>query len=204
MFPPATGYEWNDTAQRYIDISTGRFVSSATIRNALEDMMDASALRMNEITQTLIDGGISLADWQTGMMSEIKTAHTASAALANGGWAQMTQSDWGATGQLIRTQYDYLRNFAAEIASGQQPLDGRALVRADLYGDAANGTYSEMGRRNAIIDGYTEERRILEDTINACDGCISQAKLGWQPIGTLDPIDAEECSTKCRCEFEYR
>lgn len=202
MFPLLTGYAWNGT--RYYDLETGQFVSNATIREGLESLMDVSALRMNGLTQQLIDGGISLADWQTGMMQQIKIAHTASAALSQGGWAQMTQSQWGATGQMIRAQYDYLRNFASEIVSGKQPLDGRALVRSDMYADAANGTYAEMDRRSQILDGMDEERRILEDTTDACDGCIEQAGLDWQPIGTLDPIGAEECATRCRCEFEYR
>ncbi len=202
MFPSLTGIGWNGS--RYYDLETGQFVSNVSVREGLESLMDASALNMNTLTQSLIDGSTSLADWQTGMMQQIKITHTASAALSQGGWAQMTQSDWGATGQMIRAQYDYLRNFAAEIASGQQPLDGRALLRTDLYADAANGTFAEMGRRDAIEGGMDEERRILEDTINACDGCIEQAGLDWQPIGTLDPIGAEECSTRCRCEFEYR
>lgn len=202
MFPSLTGIGWNGT--RYYDLETGKFVSNAAVREGLESLMDASALNMNTFTQSLIDGSTSLADWQTGMMQQIKITHTASAALSQGGWAQMTQSDWGATGQLIRAQYDYLRNFAAEIASGKQPLDGRALVRADLYADAANGTFAEMGRRDAIESGMDEERRILEDTINACDGCISQADLDWQPIGTLESIGSQECSTRCRCEFTYR
>jgi hypothetical protein len=117
MFPAATGFTWSEGAKRYVDIETGRFVSQAAVREGLESMMDLSALRMNGLTQTLIDGGISLADWQTGMMTQIKTSHVASAALSQGGWAQMTQSDWGATGQMIRAQYDYLRNFAKEIES---------------------------------------------------------------------------------------
>lgn len=202
MFPLLTGYGWNGT--RYYDLDTGKFVSNAAIRESLESVMDLSALRMNAVTQSLIDGNISLASWQTSMMSEIKISHVTSSVLSQGGWAAMTSSDWGATGQLIRAQYDYLRNFAAEIASGKQPLDGRALVRADMYADAANGTYEEMNRRSAITDGFDEERRILEDTINACDGCIEQAVLDWQPIGTLDPIGAEECATRCRCEFKFR
>lgn len=202
-FPPLTGYGWNGA--RYFDLETGRFVSNAAIRDGLEQMMDVSALRMNALTQQLIDGGISLADWQTGMMQQIKIAHTASAALSQGGWAQMNQSDWGATGQLIRTQYSYLRNFAAEIESGKQPLDGRALVRSDMYADAANGTYEEMNRRSAIGDGMDEEMRELEAKDgNNCDGCLDQAALGWQPIGTLDPIGAEECGTRCRCTFKFR
>jgi len=203
MFQLTTGYGWNSAASRYTDITTGRFVSNKVIRNGLEDMMDASASNMNLLTQSLVDGNISLAQWQSAMMGEIKASHVASAALSQGGWEQMTQSDWGAVGRLIRDQYDYLRNFASQIASGEQPLDGRALVRADLYGDAANGTYSQMQRRDAISDGMNEEMRVLEDTINACDGCIEQAGH-WEPIGTLDAIGAEECSTRCRCVFEYR
>lgn len=201
MFPSLTGIGWNGS--RYYDLETGKFVSNAAVREGLESLMDASALNMNTLTQSLIDGSTSLADWQTGMMQQIKITHTASAALSQGGWAQMTQSDWGATGQLIRAQYDYLRNFAAEIASGKQPLDGRALVRADLYADAANGTFAEMGRRDAIEGGFDEEMRELEDTINACDGCIEQAGH-WESIGTLEPIGSQECSTRCRCEYRFR
>ena len=199
--PRATGYGWNAVAHRYYDLEAGVFVSRAAVSAGLESVMDVSALRMNALTQRLIDGGISLADWQTGMMQQIKTAHVASAALSNGGWAQMTQSDWGATGQLIKEQYKYLENYAAEIANGTQALDGRALVRSDLYADAANTTYSAMQTRSYTADGFEEERRELEvkDGGN-CDDCIEYANEGWQPIGTLpEPGDDSQCSKRCRC-----
>src|SRR5512133_629684 len=124
MLPFLTGYGWNAGANRYVDLATGRFVS-----------------------QDLIDSRISLADWQNGMMVNIKQAHTAAAALSNGGWANMSQSDWGATGQMIREQYGYLRNFAEQIANGTQALDGRLMVRTDMYADAAYGTFSRMRTR---------------------------------------------------------
>jgi hypothetical protein len=138
------------------------------------------------------------------MMEQIKLAHTASAAAARGGWAQMSQSDWGAAGRMIRDQYDYLRNFADQIASGQQLLNGNALVRADLYADAARGTFEQMRRRyEQQQNGMQEERRVLGEA-DHCEGCLAQAELGWQPIGTLDPIGAEECITRCHCTFFYR
>lgn len=202
--PEIAGFGWNNAAKRYYELDSGRFVSRATLRDSLEALMDTSALNMNALTTKLIDGGISLADWQTGMMSEIKSAHVAASALSQGGWAQMTQSDWGATGQMIREQYDFLRNFAGQIASGEQPLDGRALVRSDLYGDAANGTFEAMKRRMMTNDGYDQERRVLESGADHCDGCLDQAAQGWQPIGTLDAIGEEECQVRCRCEFEYQ
>jgi hypothetical protein len=48
-----------------------------------------------------------------------------------------------------------------------------------------------------------EERRVL-GVADHCPGCLEQAGLGWQPIGTLDEIGTEECGNNCRCEYEYR
>ena len=121
-----------------------------------------------------------------------------------GGWDQMTQSSWGATGQLIRQQYDYLANYANDIANGTQALDGRALVRSDLYADAANGTFWEMDKRSMLADGYDMARRVLESSDgNNCDGCIEAATEGWVPIDEVLPIGDAECMTRCRCSIEY-
>jgi hypothetical protein len=198
-------YGWNPFANRYVNLDTGRFISSTAVRNALEDVMEVSAINMNTLSQQLVNGELSLADWQRGMMQQVKLSHTAAAASANGGFAQMTQSDWGFAGSLIRKQYDYLNNFAGQIANGEQGLNGQVIVRADLYGQAARGTFEAQRQRLEVSNGMEEERRILEIKDGAnCEGCIEQAELGWQPIGTLDPIGAEECLTNCRCEFEYR
>jgi hypothetical protein len=202
MLPLATGYGWNPATNRYINLETGRFVAASTVRDALESVMEASAARMNAVTQQLVDRQISLASWQTEMMQNIKLSHTAAAASANGGWAQMTQSDWGAAGQMIREQYDYLRNFANQIADGTQPLDGRVLVRADMYGDAARNTFEEMRRRGETEGGMQFERRVLGQA-DHCPDCLDYAAEGWQPIGTLPQIGDSVCLTRCHCTFEY-
>jgi hypothetical protein len=199
-----SAFGWNETAGRYINLSTGRFISPSEVRDALETVMDASAIRMNNITQQLVDGSVSMAEWQSTMMEQIKVAHTAAAASARGGWAQMSQSDWGAAGRMIRTQYEKLNGFAEQVASGKQKLNGQALMRADLYADAPRGTFEEMRRRyETMQNGAEEERRNLGEA-DHCDGCLDQAELGWQPVGTLDPIGGEECLTRCHCKFSYR
>lgn len=207
-------FGWNEAAGRYIDLSSGRFVPFADVRDALESVMDASGARMNLLTDQLIAEQISLAEWQIGMMEEIKIAHTAAAASASGGWAQMSQSDWGAVGRLVRDQYDFLRNFANEIASGQQRLDGTARVRTDLYAQAARGTFEETRRRyERLKNGMEEEARILgeadhcssdDDPNGEREGCLELAALGWQPIGTLPKIGNSVCITRCHCHFIYR
>lgn len=201
--PLTSSYRWNETAGRYVNAS-GQFVKFSDVRDALDSVIDASGQRMNSLTQQLIDQEISLAEWQIGMAEEIKTAHTAAAASARGGWAQMSQADWGATGRLVRDQYDFLRNFANEIASGKQALDGRALVRADLYAQAPRGTFEEMRRRyERLMNGMEEEARVLGEA-DHCNGCLEQAEQGFQPFGVLEPIGSQECVTHCHCRFKFR
>jgi hypothetical protein len=201
-FPALTGYGWNGS--RYIDLDTGRFVSFEKVRNALDEVSDAAAVRMNLLSQQLINQTISLSDWQIGMTEEIKLMHVTATASANGGWAQVSQSDWGKAGANIKEQYQYLNNFADQIASGQQALDGRFMVRSDMYGDAARGTFEDIRFKSMEEDGFEEEIRVLEPGADHCDGCVEQANLGWQPMGTLDDIGDEECGVRCKCNKRYR
>lgn len=201
--PLTPEYGWSERASRYYNLSTGRFVSTSNVKTALEGVVTRSQANVRGLSQALLDGDITLAEWRAAMMSEVKVMHVASSAAARGGWAQMSQGDWGYTGNLVKKQYAYLERFAQDIASGKQKLDGRLLTRAGLYAEAPRGSFAEMFRRMMTGKGMTEERRVL-GAAEHCDGCLEQAGLGWQPINTLDPIGAEECRTHCQCEFEYK
>lgn len=196
-------YGWNEEVARYYNLTTGRFVSPIAVRDALEFNIVAAQDQMRFLTQQLNAHAITTEQWQLEMMQEIKIAHTSAAASARGGWAQMTPGDWGAVGREIRTQYDYLRNFANEITSGKQLLNGTALVRADLYGQAARGTFEEMRRRMMrLLYGMTEEIRRLGHA-DHCEDCIKFSGH-WAAIGTLPRIGESVCITNCHCRFDYR
>lgn len=201
--PLTPEYGWNERASRYVNLDNGRFVSSSVVKGELENVITSGQISIEFRTQALLDGNITAAEWRAGMLADIKTMHVAAAASARGGWAQMTPTDWGWTGSQIKKQYQYLERFAQDIVSGKQPLNGRLMVRAKLYGQAGRGTFEEMRRRMAYKSGQIKERRVLGHAEH-CGGCKKQASLGWQPIGTLDPIGAEECLTNCQCTFEYR
>lgn len=198
-----TVYRFNERAYRYID-DRGRFVSGATVRAELDKTLAASQKSMRTMSGQLQTGKISLADWQTGMMREIKNTHLTSAALAKGGWAQMTPADYGRVGAEVGKQYAYLDNFAQQIASGDQRLDGVFMRRADMYFEAGRGTYHEVERSEQGLRGMTEERSILDPTARHCDGCLAEERRGWVPIGNLVRIGARDCLTRCRCRIEYR
>ena len=201
--PTAPLYGWNEAAGRYITLSTGRFVTFVEVRSALDAAIDSSQNEIRRLSQALQSGNISLADWQTAMMQEIKQGHLAAIAAAKGGFAELTQADYGRAGQAIRTQYDYLRNFANQIGDGTQPLDGRFLRRADMYGDSNRDLYHRAERIERAKRGATEERRITTAT-ESCPDCIEYEGRGWQPIGSLPNIGDSQCLTNCKCFFEYR
>lgn len=203
-------FGWNEAAGRYMDLTTGRFVSFADVNAALELQVINSEMNIAAVTEQLRAGTINLAEWQLAMEQEIKVIHTASAASARGGWAQMTQADWGWVGQRVRVQYQYLNNFAAQIANGQQPLNGRALQRAKMYAQAGRSTFQEMRRRyTRIYKGAVTEARVLTPNAEHCEGgdnrpgCIELANMGRVPVGTLPPIGAAQCLTFCQCTFRF-
>lgn len=197
-----SNYRYNAGARRYI-APNGRFVTQRALIADLERVTAGAQSEILSISRQLQSGEISLAQWQIGMRDQMKVLHTTQGAIAKGGWAQMSQSDWGAVGQISREQYAFLQRFAIQIETGEQPLNGAFLRRAQMYAQAGRGTFWQMKRREAIGGGLTEERRIRH-AADSCPTCIEQSALGWQPVGTLARIGQSECRTNCKCEFEFR
>jgi hypothetical protein len=137
------------------------------------------------------------------MAQEMKLLHVGAAGVGRGGWAQMSQSDWGWTGQRLRQQYGFLRNFAHDIATGKQPMDGRLLARAGMYAEAARATQREMQRRTGMLVGRSQERNVL-GAAEHCGGCLDATARGWVPIGSLPPVGSRQCRSRCHCVIETR
>jgi hypothetical protein len=203
MAAPIPEYTYDPVSGRYRSRGTGRYVSGVEIRGALDVAIDAAAKDMRAVSEQLRAGAISLAEWQLAMERGIKNMHVASGAAAKGGWAQMSQSDWGRVGKEIQRQYEYLRTFAEQIATGRQKLNGQFLSRAEMYVQSARTTFHEIERREQERHGMDEERRERHSR-DSCPTCVDQARLGWQPIGTLRRIGDSECRTRCRCGFVFR
>lgn len=196
-------YLFDEVAGRYRDASTGRFVAASTVRGALDNAIDASAEAMRQASERLRSGALSLDQWFDTMTREIKNVHLSSAALAKGGFAQMTQADYGSAGGIVRREYGFLRRFGEQIASGEQPLDGRFLQRAEQYVKAGRETYHRTERREKEKRGFTEERSILNPA-DHCDECVAEAARGWVSIGAIVPIGNRICRSNCKCEIEYQ
>lgn len=198
-------YRWLPTAGktgRYYDNQTKRLVSWLDVRRDIDTYIANSNKTIDGLANQLRNREISLAEWQTAMRNEMRAMHSNAAMTAKGGRAQMTHADWGRVGQELRFQYGKLDQFAKDIASGKQPLDGRMNWRAKLYGEAARGTHEQEKRSNSANKGLTEEMRILHAK-ESCKGCLANAGF-WAPIGTLPKIGSQDCATNCFCTFAFR
>lgn len=192
---------WDAEAGQYRD-ARGRFISRVRIRRILDLALADVAQRFRGHTNALRTGKLSLEDWRTLMRQDMKLVHLWSTALARGGWAQLTPSDYGRAGNLLRRQYQYLEGFVDDLASGRV-IDGRAVRRSALYAVAGRDTYHRTERLVMRDLGYMQERNILGDA-DHCAGCIEATEQGWVDLGTLRPIGTRDCLTNCKCYLEYR
>lgn len=198
-----SGYVWDTVSARYRDTATGKYVSSETVRGALDNAIEASAKNVRAITQQLRDGALSLPDWQKMMMQEIKVGTLSSTAAAKGGFGQMTQADYGRAGREIRSQYAYLQKMSEQIANGTQKLDGTLLRRAAMYAESPRKSYEAQRRAEMRIRGITQERNVIHSN-DSCDGCLEADALGWSALGTLPLPGDRDCMSRCKCTLEYR
>lgn len=196
-------YRWSESAGRYRDPKTGRFVSESRVRAVVDSITDAASDRMTAASQRLLAGEMSVGAWQAEMQATIKLAHTSAAIIAHGGADQMTPARWGAVGRAVKDEYQYLREFAQQITDGRQPLNGRLTARAAQYGQAARGQFERIRRRDQRERGYTQERNVLAPAEH-CTGCKAQTARGWVEIGTLVPVGRRQCRGNCRCRLEFR
>ena len=201
--PLLPDYRWNQAAGRYIS-SNGQFVSGTVIRSELDKVLDKitenSLLLTDQYRQGLIDGR----SWQIQIMQNIKQVHLISGAMEKGGWAQLSQSDFGRIGSLIKREYGWFNGLIKQLESGEQKLNGTLNNRIRLYMQAGRATFHVLEREDEFIKGKTEEKRILHAR-DHCPDCVQYAFMGWQPLGTL-PVPGEKsvCRANCRCTMEFR
>ena len=197
------GYAWDPRmgSGRYrvlkADGSLGRLVSQQQIVNELRVLHERSALQLGRLARLAVAGDISPATFQITMMQELKSLHNASAALANGGWSNVSKSTWGRNGRILRDEYRALAGFARDIDRGIITADA-AADRAALYTDNAYGRYWDESQRRAR-DTFSRQRIVTAQDEKVCSICQAAEQQGWTPIGANNvPLHL-----RCRCHIEY-
>ncbi|NIV28992.1 MAG: hypothetical protein GWN58_05620, partial [Anaerolineae bacterium] len=123
-------WKWNETAGRYYDADTGRFLSRARVLDYVDDSIAATESATDLLASYVADDMLSPGDWRLLMREEIKREYIRQYTLGRGGVAQMTQADWGSIGGMLKEQYKYLDGFAGQVADMSE---GAIRSRSRMY-----------------------------------------------------------------------
>jgi hypothetical protein len=171
----------------------------------------------------MIAGELFLPKWQEFMASTVKNAYLCEAALAVGGFANLTledievvQGDVGVSG--LADSLERLQTFAIGVEQGEVRADTNdyVLYRAGLYLTPARNIFESV-RVNSHVRAVDDKgellwksyRNILGMAEEHCssdarsEGCLEVTAAGWQPIGYLPDIGERRCGCGCKCSWEF-
>ena len=130
----------------------GRFISAKQAAGFRDEFIDKQKLRVDGLTDKLVDGKINIQQWELETRKIIKDTYGIEYAAAKGGVKNVTSAEWGALGPKLRDeQYTKLHGFAQDIADGKlSPAQINARTSSMLK---ARRRYIEQGKaENKGID----------------------------------------------------
>ncbi len=182
----------------------GTYVSHAQVLEWAYDYAVKSGDVVASLSSLVANGRLRVDHWQSTLRNEIKHQFVNQYVAGKGGIQQMTQRDWGAVGRMLRDQYQFLDDFAADFAAGRLS-EAQIQARARMYIEAGHQAF-ERGRAEAFglptLPAYPGDGQTTcltrcycnwdhEDVIE--DGQI----VGWNATWVLDPRKAEVHCPDC-------
>ena len=189
-------YAYNNTAQRWFDTASGKFVSESAVVDEMRLHQQATYNVLDNATRQLYAGQLSLEQWQLVVAAELKDAHLAQAMFAVGGKRNMTAENWGRVGGVLADEYRYLSQFAIDIQNGYS--EAQALARIKQYGNATQASYW----REYKLVTKTQIWWTLGTTEKHCGECPKLAAASPYKPDELNQVPGDgntPCRGNCDC-----
>lgn len=185
---------WVAKAHTYRNTVTGRFMGATEMLGLRDTFAAAQAARAADLAERLAGGDIGLEAWQKAMRNDLKTSYIDQYVLAVGGRKNMTPSDWGRIGRMLRDQYGYLENFSRDIASGNMTA-AQIAARAQMYHGSSVQAF-ERGNAASLgvprLPAYPGDGSTSCMTNCRCHWHIVKTEPAWECTWVLDQA-AEHC-----------
>ena len=180
----------------------GRFLSQKAIEALIDGRIGKLERQLKDFTQRLIDGSITVDQWQGSVREALKPAHIQATMVGAGGKAALSQADYGRIGQRLRSEYAYLQKFASSLLADR--LSGPlALARITLYAESVRSSWWEGLSIRRGREGYSLMRRVLDSQAQHCQDCLVYSSRGMVPIGAV-PLPGQRCACRARCKCSVR
>lgn len=174
---------WSVAARRYRNPLTGRFIGQTEMLALRDTYTAAQQTNAAGLAQRLIQGDISLGDWQRLMRADVKDSFISQYVLGHGGRGSMTQADWGRLGAMIKEQYRYLDGFAAAIGDGQL-TEAQIAARAQMY----HGSSTQAFERGSVLSMGAPDLPAYPG--DGSTQCLSNCRCHWDVRKTVEGWDA--------------
>lgn len=200
--PPNRGWTYDPRIHNYRNMDTGRIASKDDVVLWAWQVSDKSADAAADLAGRLVNGTLSLPEWQRAMREDIKREYIRQYLAGRGGVNAMTQREYGILGQMLRDQWRYMDGFSADIAAGRYGDPGemnlaQIQARARLYIHAGHEAF-ERGKLEAMglpqMPAYPADGSAICLTNDRCLWNIKEATNGWNAVWRLEPT-AEHCET---------
>ena len=139
----------------------GQFMSNKAVVSLVDGRIDTLGTNLRRFTEMLVDGNITLDQWQGSVRASLKNAHIQATVLGHGGRSGMGPREYGRIGQRLRAEYTYLERFARDIVAGRVS-GAMALARVQLYAESVRSSYWEGTTIRQEKQGYSMMRRVLD------------------------------------------
>jgi len=195
-------WSYDRNTGRYRD-EKGRFLSQKAVEALVDSRISKLDSTLRRVTRMLVDGNLSLDQWQASVREAIKAAHIQAAIIGYGGRGEMDSAGYGRVGQRLREEYRFLQGFARDLLDGR--VSGpQSLARISLYSQSVRGSFLQGEGLRKQQQGFSLMRRKLDPQAQHCEDCLGFAARGIVPIGSV-PLPGQRCAcrARCRCRIEY-
>jgi hypothetical protein len=143
---------WQYSPQNHTYISSsGRVLTEAALNEVRDAYLEEVTELIDDYATMLDEGRWTTATFESEMRRRLKNAYVAEYTLGKGGVERMTQSDYGRIGNMLKTQYKYLRSYLDDVAAGRE-TKGTAANRARNFLGSARSAFSRGRGRGRDID----------------------------------------------------
>lgn len=193
-------WKWDSQNRRYYDLEIGQYMARDKVLGYVQAMIDTAVPVTDTLANLVIDARISPADWQFLMREEIKREYITQYLLGIGGRAQMTPTDWGSIGGMLKEQYGHLDGFLQDILDGKLS-EAQIAARSKMYSRSAREAYERANGRawgDPPLKYYPGDGSTICLTNCACNWDITsmeveEDRMRWTCYWRLGFVKTEHC-----------
>ena len=173
---------WNQLTKRYRNSKSKKTVSSNTMLQLRDDLIDLKRDTFSSLTDDLINSRITVQEWVHDMRKRIRDVNNAQYMLARGGRNAMFQTDLDALSEIIKDQFGYLQQFGEEIRAGN--LSAKQITaRSELYMETSTRAHEQAKAASFDIE-------LPEYPADGSQICKARCRCRWEIVEKKDTIEA--------------